>query len=94
MDTLILADIFFFVTTIAVVVVGIAFTVALIYLVKVLSDIKKITGDVRDEAVLFREDLRGLRTAVRKEGFRLRSFIGLFTKFFGKKGSERSKKSE
>ncbi len=91
MDTLIHADIFFFVTTIAVVVVALTLTIVLIYLAKVLSDIKKITGQVRDETILFREDLRDLRGQVRNEGFKLRSFLDLITGFFGKRKKSRSK---
>ena len=69
MNTLIHADIFFFVTTIAVVIVGIALTVALIYLAKVFSDVREITRQVKEEAILFREDIAGLRADVKREGF-------------------------
>jgi hypothetical protein len=91
MDTLIHADIFFFVTTIAVVVVGIALTVALIYLAKVLSDVKEITQQVKEETVLFREDIKGLRSDVKKEGFRMERFL-MFAKNLFKKTNTRSKK--
>lgn len=70
MNTLIHADVFFFVTTIVVVVVGIALTVALVYLAKVLSDIKTVTQQVKEETILFREDIAELRSDVKKEGFR------------------------
>ena len=79
MDTLIHADVFFFVTTIAVVMVGLTFTVALMYLIKILSDVKSITREVKEETVLFREDLHGLRSDARREGFK----IARFAKFFG-----------
>lgn len=78
MDTLIHADIFFFVTTIAVVVVAAVFTIALIYLVKILGDVKKITEQVHEETVLFREDLRDLRHDIKKEGFKLTRFLSFF----------------
>ena len=91
MDTLIHADIFFFVTTIVVVIVGIAFTVALVYLSKVLSDLKEITKQVREETVLVREDIQGLRSDVKREGFRLERFL-MFIKNLFKKTNTRSKK--
>jgi len=94
MDTLIHADVFFFVTTIAVVVVGAAFTVALIYLVKILSDIRKISAHVNEETILFRKDLGDLRTEVRADGFKIKYFIDFFTGLFGRKKSSRSKKSD
>ena len=91
MDTLVHADIFFFVTTIVVVIVGIAFTIALIYLSKVLSDVKEITKQVKEETILFREDIKGLRSDVKKEGFRLERFM-MFVKNLFKKIGTRSKK--
>ena len=42
MDTLIHADIFFFVTTIAVIVITIALTVLIVYLVKVFRSVRRI----------------------------------------------------
>ncbi len=86
MNTLIHADIFFFVTTIAVVVVAIALTVALIYLAKVLSDIKDITRQAKEETALFREDIAGLRSDVRREGFRLERFAAFARNLFKKDG--------
>ena len=76
MSTLIHADVFFFVTTFAVIAVAIALTVALIYLAKALSDIKEITGQLKEETRLFRSDIADLRAGVRKEGFRLEAIFG------------------
>jgi hypothetical protein len=91
MDTLIHADIFFFVTTIAVVIVAAALTIALIYLAKVLSDVKEITKQVKEETVLFREDVKGLRGDIQREGFRAERFL-MFVKNLFKKTKTRSKK--
>ena len=92
MDTLVHADIFFFVTTIAVVVVAAVLAVALVYLVRILNDVKRIAEQVREETILFREDIHDLREQVRHEGLRLRGFLDLITGFFGKKKTSRSKK--
>ncbi len=91
MNTLVHADIFFFVTTIAVIIVAIALTIALVYLAKVLSDIKEITKQVKEETVLFREDISGLRGDIKKEGFRVERFL-MFAKNLFKKTKTRSKK--
>ena len=91
MHTLIHADIFFFVTTIAVVVVGAALTVALIYAAKVLSDLRAITREVREETVLFRSDIASLRADVAREGFRIERFIK-FLGVLGKRTPSRSNK--
>ncbi len=92
MDTLIHADIFFFVTTIVVVVVGAALTVALVYLAKVLNDIRDITRQVKEETALFRTDIAKLRTDIAREGFRLERLMMFFRTLF-KKTSSRSKKA-
>ncbi len=92
MDTLIHADIFFFVTTIAVVIVAAIFIVVLIYLIKVLMDLKKITEQVRDEAILVREDLSDLRSNIKREGFKLHSLVDFVAGIFKRKKAPRSKK--
>jgi hypothetical protein len=91
MNTLIHADIFFFVTTIVVIIVGITLTIALMYLSKVLSDIKEITKQVKEETILFREDIGELRGDIKKEGFRVERFL-MFIKNLFKKTNTRSKK--
>ncbi len=91
MDTLIHADIFFFVTTFAVIAVGTALTVVLIYLAKILSDLKKITGQVHEETILFREDVRDLRNHVRREGFKIQHFMDFVKRLISRKKNSRSK---
>jgi hypothetical protein len=92
MDTLIHADIFFFVTTIAVVVVGIALTVLIVYLVKVLRSVRKITDMVGDETVLLRHDISDLRSEIRARGARAVGAMDWFERFFGEAKKSRSKK--
>lgn len=91
MNTLIHADIFFFVTTIVVVVVGLLFVIALIYLIKVLNRIKTIAEQVRDETVLFREDIHDLRDSVRREGFKVKSLFDFGYSFFKRRSGKKSK---
>jgi len=91
MDTLIHADIFFFVTTIAVVVIAIIFIVALIYLIVILRRIRDIAEQVREETVLFREDIHGLRESVKREGFKLKNLFNFGYSFFKRRVGKRSK---
>jgi hypothetical protein len=91
MNTLIHADIFFFVTTVVVIVVGITLTVALIYLAKVLNDVKEITKQVKEETILFREDIGELRGDIKHEGFRAERFWVFIRNLF-RKTNTRSKK--
>ncbi|HVN26812.1 MAG TPA: hypothetical protein VMT99_04170 [Candidatus Paceibacterota bacterium] len=90
MSELIHADIFFFVTTIVVIVVGATLTVALIYLSRVLSDVKVITEQVREETVLVRTDVKDLRDGIRREGFRIERFLAFF-KSIAKRRSARAR---
>jgi hypothetical protein len=91
MDTLIHADVFFFVTTIAVVIVATVLTIVLLYLVKILRNVKRITEQVHEETVLFREDLHDLRGQVRREGFKLKQLMEFLNRLKKRKTS-RSKR--
>jgi uncharacterized protein YoxC len=71
------ADIFFFVTTIAVVVVALLLVIALIYLIMALNRIKHIAEQIREETILFREDIHDLRDSVRREGFKVKNLFDI-----------------
>jgi uncharacterized protein YoxC len=90
MNDLIHADIFFFVTTIAVVVVGLVFTIALIYLIQILHRIRDVVGQVREETVLFREDVHQLRDSVRSEGFKIKNLLTFFNHFTKSRKSKKN----
>jgi uncharacterized protein YoxC len=91
MDTLIHADIFFFVTTIAVVAVALAFIIALIYLIVILRRIRDVAEQVREETILFREDIHGLRDSVQREGFKLKSLFDFGYSFLKRRVGKKSK---
>lgn len=74
MNTLIHADIFFFVTTIAVVLIASLFIVVIIYIVRILSDFRYISGVVRKETDLLAEDIEEIRDEVKRKGV----FSGLY----------------
>lgn len=94
MNTLIHADIFFFVTTIAVVVVGLALTVLIIYLIKVFRNVREITDAVREETALLRKDIADLRTEVRARGARAKGALDLMDRLFGTRRASRSRKKK
>ncbi len=79
MDTLIHADIFFFVTTVALIVVSAFIVVALIYVILILRDVSKVSKKVQEESSEIIDDLKTLRTSVKQEGIKL-PFIGSFLK--------------
>ena len=89
MDTFVHADIFFFITSIAVVLVTAILVVVLIYLIRILRDAKAVTKKVKEETVLISEDIDELRTKTRKEGVKLKNFMEFFSGFFGKNKAKR-----
>jgi Na+/melibiose symporter-like transporter len=91
MDTLIHADIFFFVTTVVVVVLGVALLVALIYLIQAIRRIRDIASQIREETVLFREDVKELRSSVRREGFAIGNAFKFIQKLISHKKTKKSK---
>jgi uncharacterized protein YoxC len=91
MDTLIHADVFFFVTTIVVVIVGVAFTIVLIYLASALRSLRNVIDEVKEEAVLVREDIHGLRDQVQKDGWKVKYLIEAVQSIFKIKKARSSK---
>ncbi len=94
MESLIKADIFFFVTTIAVVCLSAACIVISVYLVKILRQIHEISDKVKSETNNIVGDIRDLRAAVREEGSKLKLISELLTQFMPKKkGRGKTKES-
>lgn len=67
MTQLLKSDIFFVVTTIAVVAVAIAIIIALIYLIGVLRDARKLSSKAREEGEAIIHDVGEIREAAKKE---------------------------
>jgi hypothetical protein len=68
MNSLIHADIFFFVTTIAVVLITSLFLVVIMYVVRILNDFHYISKVVRKETDLLAEDIDEIREEVKSKG--------------------------
>jgi hypothetical protein len=90
METLIHADIFFFVSTIALVLITIGIVIALIYLIKILRNVSDVSEKVKVESSEIISDIKTLRTDIKKEGFRINYISKFFGKLFGRRS--RSKK--
>lgn len=99
MNELVKADIFFFITSIAVVVASVVLTVAFIYLIQILRDVRYITKRVRRESDEIIEDVHEARNFIKKEvqqALDIKELIGgvvqsVFSR--GRKRSPRKKKS-
>jgi 5-bromo-4-chloroindolyl phosphate hydrolysis protein len=83
-------DIFFVVTTAAVVVITILFALALFYVVRVLRNVDQVMRNISEESGLIREDIAVLRTNVRTEGMKWKHFARFFGSFAGRSSTPRS----
>jgi hypothetical protein len=89
------ADIFFFVSTIALVVVSIGIIVALVYGIKILRNVRDFTNIAKEEGYDLLRDLRDLRSVLRDEGVKWKSVVDLIRGFFvrdSKKETSKTKK--
>lgn len=77
-DSLLKSDIFFVVTTVAVVLVTILVCILAIYLIMIARKVKDISGKAEQQADLISEDISELRGSLKQQGFKL----GFFSRFF------------
>ncbi len=78
-------DIFFVITSSAVVLLGILFAVLIVYIIKISRDIKYISQKARGEADLISQDLSELRQNVKDKGAKLKFFASFFNNLSKKK---------
>ena len=89
MDSLLKSDIFFVVTTFVVLGLGVLIAVALVYLVRILSDVKKLSKKVRQEGESIVEDIEGLRENIKKNTIKLSDILSFG--FFRSKSARKKK---
>ncbi|MBU1754814.1 hypothetical protein KKH81_00840 [Patescibacteria group bacterium] len=92
MEDILKMDIFFVVTTLAVVAVSVCVIVVLIMLFKFLRTVDRIAEEVEEEALAIRGDIAEARTVIKREGMKAATLVTVFTKM-GKGLLKRSKKS-
>lgn len=71
MDQMIKADLFFFITSVAVITVTVLMGIALIYFILISKRIHYILGKVKNETDLVAEELALLRKNMRESGFKV-----------------------
>ena len=64
-------DVFFVVTTIAVVAIGVLLCITLYRILKILRNVEHVSKIVSDEGDLMRDDIAEMRMAIKREGFKL-----------------------
>lgn len=83
MNTLVKADIFFFIASIATVVITIILAILLIYGIKIAKRVKEITEMIKDESQNMVEDIAYVREQVKEQSEKFGSFIGSILGIFG-----------
>lgn len=75
MEAVLKSDVFFLITSAAVVVLSAVLLVALYYLIKILRDVKEISRTVKKESELIVRDVDAVRRSIKKKGKQVSSFI-------------------
>ena len=82
-------DIFFIVTTLVVVMLGIVVTLILFRVWRILGHVEDISRDISEESALLRNDVAQMRARIKTEGFKFAHIMSLFgsriARFWGKK---------
>ena len=82
-------DIFFIVTTLVVLMLGIVVTLILFRISRILRHIEDISRDISEESALLRNDVAQMRARIKTEGFKFAHIMSLFSsrvaRFWGKK---------
>lgn len=78
MTDLIKMDIFFFVTTIVVLALGVLVGMILYRALRILGYVETISKNISDESVLVRADIADLRENIRLEGFKIKHLVVFF----------------
>jgi hypothetical protein len=91
MDSLIKADIFFFVATFAVAIVAVCAGVVTFYVVKILKDVKHISQTLSNESEKVAEDIDAVRAAIKEKGNRIGTMIQTASKVWKHRRSRADK---
>ena len=85
MDPFIKQDIFFFVSTIAVALLAVTMTIVMVYVIKILNDVKYISKKAKLETDHLAEDLNDLRENVKEQGFKVKHAFSFFNSFMNRR---------
>lgn len=95
MQNLVQADIFFFITSIVVVILGTATIIASVYIMRILHSVRYIVNKIKEESDHVSDDIAELRGRVKEGGVKFSSIIRTLGAFFlGKAASRKRRKSD
>jgi hypothetical protein len=84
MESLIKSDIFFFITTICIVLITVLFVVILIYLIRVFKNIDFLSKKIKEEGEEIINDVHNARINLKAEGKKASNLLSILS-FFKKK---------
>ncbi len=82
MEDLAKMDLFFIVTTVAVIVVAGLFSYGLYRIIRILRHVERITEMAEAEGKLMREDIASMRASLTREGFKLKTLFSFIRRRF------------
>lgn len=88
MESIIKADIFFFITGMAVAIFTIGMIIVMVYVIRILNDMKRVSKTMLEESGRFASDIDSLREAVKSEGAKARTVANFFLKLFAHRRKE------
>lgn len=88
MESIMKSEIFFFISSIAAVVLTILIGVIAAYLIRILRNVDDISEKAKDEVGLIKEDVADLRQNIREDGIKVKSFVSFFNKLKGRKNKK------
>ncbi len=102
MSTLVQADIFFFITSVAVILLTLGVLVILYYIIGITRDLRDIVARVRKAGESIEQDFEALRANVREEGIKSKALVDIvlgfamrkLTSMLAKKSKKKSPSSE
>jgi hypothetical protein len=93
MDSLIKSDIFFFITSIAVVLITLLLAIGLVYAISILHTIEGISKQLKQEADLISQDISDVRNYARGQSWTIMGLTQLFKTIFSRRsGLSKSRK--
>lgn len=94
MEDVLKMDIFFVITTLAVIIVTLLASVMLYYAIKILRNVEHVSERVSEESDNLAADISDLRDHARKEGLRFKHIVDLFTGVVRRNTGGRTKKTK
>lgn len=91
-ESLIHADVFFFISTIALVVISVGLAIFLYYGIRIAQNVREISDKVKAESSELVADLKKLRFALRDEGVKWKHVVDLVRGFFVRTSEKQARK--